>query len=834
MMVLSSSIDIQEADVLHSIYLYIWIFAFNAYLAVFISFLFAERNRLVNKVTILVGLGTVWILAELSMRMGVAPSSGMWLEISEIALMVIPYVMYMAICSVTGRNLFSMTSVLLGIFCFMEVALGVLGLYYNPEFILEQVGSGGLYAIDNIYIVRTHPTVFTLVIVLGNTITTILSLKEILSSSRIGCRNLLILNIVFYYILMTGNIYLSSYFPFDLVAGMVNAFMFMYYLKQKKILNFNRNISHKSFPVLSTLTVVIFLLLLRCKAWGRMEPLRGSILSLVLVSSATTSLITLLFESLYSRFFVDRGDYILKCSAYYHESLIPLLGKVDDIADLFRNTMEKIYDCTHMALFIYDEKERRYTIRGDSRFKEISFEENHPLCEHVALLKSPQSAWNILQYLGDRESVMAEAIEDRNLSVFSPLQLNGRVVGFYLIGGGRISTVDAMDRNFISSFNRTTAMAIESSILMHQLEKSAVTDVLTGLYDRNTVKGIINAMINTREDFSFLLFNIDDLKLYNTVYSLNTGNDILKAFADAMKKEAEKDYVLGRVSGKTFSAFIPGNKERAIEFDRRVRIAFTEANKGTERSSVTFSTGLVYVKGNEDNNAEWLLNAAKDAEILAKKRGKDRLCEYTADLVDEFHGFDSGFQIGTVEAISHALNLRDHFTYDHSNNVAGYARSLAVEIGLDPIECQIIYEAGLVHDIGKISIPDDILLNPGPLTDEEYEIMKTHVERGRNVIESLPHGNMMVPIAMTHHERWDGKGYPKGLKGDEIPIGGRCLAIADTFDAMISKRIYRKPFSVEDSLKEIERCSGSQFDPELGPLFVSLVRSGKIIPHPCH
>ena len=817
---------------IYSLSLYVWIFAFNAYLAVFISFLFAERSRLVNKVTMLAGLGTVWIFSELALRLGVGPDPMVWFGISEVCLMVIPFLMYMTISAVTGRNLFSMTSVGLALLCSLEVLLGVLGLYFNPEIHLGTGVSGGIFTIDNIFVVDSNPTLLSLLMVISNIVATCFSLKEILSCRGMECRNLLLLDVIGYFLLTTVNIYLSSYIAFDLLAGMMNGLVFMVYLRQRRVLNFNRYITHKSFPILSSLTVFIFILLLNCKVWGEMSSLRTTILSVVMISSVCTSLITILFESLYSRFFVDRGDYILKCSASYHEALIPLLGRIDEMAELFSRTMVKVFGCTNIALFIYDSRIGRYTIRCNSKYGELSFAEGDRLSEHAGMLHTPQSAWNILAYLGEDAGALAEDIERRNLVVFSPLQVNGRVLGFYLLGGGRINSVDTLDKESISSFNRTTALALESSLMMHQLERNAVTDLLTGLYDRTTVRTIVETLLKSRKDFTFLLFNIDDLKLYNTVFSLNTGNEILRAFASALRSEADESIILGRVSGKTFSAFVLASKMEAVDYDCRVREAFRKSNAGTPYEDVTFSTGLVEVYGNEDNDAGWLLNAAKAAEISAKQQGKNRLAEYTSDIRSRLHGFDSGFQIGTVEAISRALDLRDHFTYDHSANVASYARVLAEAIGLSAIDCQLVYEAGLVHDIGKISIPDSILLNPGKLTDEEYEVIKTHVEMGRNVIASLPHGMRMMPIARSHHERWDGTGYPEGLRGKDIPIGGRCLAIADTFDAMTSMRVYRKAFSVDEALEEILRVSGSQLDPELGPLFVELVRSGRIIPHP--
>src|SRR5699024_5736066 len=145
-----------------------------------------------------------------------------------------------------------------------------------------------------------------------------------------------------------------------------------------------------------------------------------------------------------------------------------------------------------------------------------------------------------------------------------------------------------------------------------------------------------------------------------------------------------------------------------------------------------------------------------------------------------------------------------------------YASALAAAIPLDADHIEIVRQAGLLHDIGKIGIPEAILSKNGRLTPEEYEIMKQHVEGSIAMIKYLPSLDYVIPSAIGHHERWDGKGYPRGLVGEQNPIAARCLCIADSFDAMTSKRSYRDAMSVEDALEEIRRNLGTQFDPELG------------------
>ncbi len=172
-----------------------------------------------------------------------------------------------------------------------------------------------------------------------------------------------------------------------------------------------------------------------------------------------------------------------------------------------------------------------------------------------------------------------------------------------------------------------------------------------------------------------------------------------------------------------------------------------------------------------------------------------------------------------LEAMVNTLEQRDFYIAGHSRRVTAWGDALAVEIGLAARECRLIHLSGLIHDIGKIGIDDDILRKPARLTPEEYDIIKSHPERGIRIIEPLQFLQETVPIILHHHERFDGAGYPAGLAGEGIPLGARILAIADTFDAMTSCRAYRKALSAQTAFDELKRCRGSQFDPELVEAF---------------
>lgn len=175
----------------------------------------------------------------------------------------------------------------------------------------------------------------------------------------------------------------------------------------------------------------------------------------------------------------------------------------------------------------------------------------------------------------------------------------------------------------------------------------------------------------------------------------------------------------------------------------------------------------------------------------------------------------------TIKSISFALDAKDPYTHGHSLRVTLYSLILARKIGLNDTALEELETAGLLHDIGKISIPQKILCKNDKLTDEEYAIMKDHTSRGAKMIQNVKKLQSVAVWLKAHHERWDGRGYPSGLKGTDIPLFARIIAIADTYDAMTSTRPYRRALPHEVAIAEIKKCAGVQFDPELAEIFVA-------------
>jgi HD-GYP domain-containing protein (c-di-GMP phosphodiesterase class II) len=178
--------------------------------------------------------------------------------------------------------------------------------------------------------------------------------------------------------------------------------------------------------------------------------------------------------------------------------------------------------------------------------------------------------------------------------------------------------------------------------------------------------------------------------------------------------------------------------------------------------------------------------------------------------------------LGSLEALTASIDAKDRYTCGHSRRVAHLTQQLARAIGLDDETVDRMHIAGMVHDVGKIGVPERVLLKPGKLTDEEFAWIRRHPDMGYRILKDIPQLSDILPGVLHHHERWDGRGYPEGLKGDEIPLVARLIGLADAFDAMSSNRTYRAAMKRASVLKEIERFAGKQFDPELVPEFLKL------------
>ncbi len=194
------------------------------------------------------------------------------------------------------------------------------------------------------------------------------------------------------------------------------------------------------------------------------------------------------------------------------------------------------------------------------------------------------------------------------------------------------------------------------------------------------------------------------------------------------------------------------------------------------------------------------------------------------ELKDTYEQLEKSY-MESIEVLRQTVDAKDPYTRGHSDRVSDYSVLIGKKLGLDERDIRTLKIGGLFHDIGKIGVPDNILLKPGKLTDDEYSEIKNHPSIGAHILSTATIFADLIPIVKHHHERYDGNGYPSKLKGNEIPYLARIAAVADTYDAMTSKRPYRDALSLDVVKSEIKRCSGTQFDPEIAKVFLDLLEN---------
>lgn len=326
-------------------------------------------------------------------------------------------------------------------------------------------------------------------------------------------------------------------------------------------------------------------------------------------------------------------------------------------------------------------------------------------------------------------------------------------------------------------------------------------DVLTGIYNRRFYEEEIKRMDTERNlPISIIIGDVNGLKLVNDAFGHDKGDELLKKAATVIQSACRTDDIVARWGGDEFVILMPKtNTKEAEEIVNKIKKQYLDIYVNAIRVSISFG---------------WDAKREPDQDILkVLKSAEDYM--YQHKIIE-----NESMRDNTITTIIRTLHEKNPREEQHSRRVSEICQYIGKAIGLSEVEVSRLKVVGLLHDIGKIAIEEGILNKPGKLTEREKSEINRHPDIGYRILSSSYSMLDLADCILAHHERWDGAGYPKGLKGEAIPMVARIIAIADSYDAMTSDRTYRKALSEEVALAEIQKNAGTQFDPEISRIFI--------------
>ncbi len=832
-------------------FLYINICALCCYAIILAAFLAAKKTPQIRWFIILILDALLWSGGSVLMRLMVYPGVTFWFEVSILALFSFAFLAYMFVCSF-ARIRGYLTKTIWGIGTLIILALESFGLFLAAPTPQTLPGGGTVFTYAMEWQIIVPLLFFTCIVVsIFLIVRNLIREKGIrtpgLQAIIFGCVVIALGNMVQ---IIPGNT-----FPWDTLGGVAFALSLMFALYRRRMFRLtllvSKNVVLLATCLLCTISSVYFISPIKntIMRYGMMDDSATGfvVILLLLVIAAVYFLIKRLMDALFTR--EEQQNRLLQNFSSNISRTLKTEEVMTELIGVVTNEIPvgNVFICLPEG----DLFTARYSSSPLSPLK-FSISSESPL---LTYLKSEGLCFTFEEfhrspYYLSMWQDEKKILKDMDIACVVGLVDSEQIVGLLLLSGkehGAPYTYGELA--FLGTVSTITSIAVKNACLYEQVYYEARTDSLTGIYNyKHFCECIEKEFGACRHDSLALLYlDIDDFKLYNQLYGNDEGNNILRHVAQIISLVTGKNGTAFRYNGKVFAVLLPHfDGRRAILLAEEIRRRVDLINNTPERrryKQLTISGGIC-VYPYAASNVKELMENADMAAFNAKNAGKDvivmfkgaapvshQIADRTTDILNRTQSnSNSSYNAtsSTIHALTAAINAKDNYTGNHSQNVARYASILATAAGLNDEQVRIVFEAALLHDIGKISIPESILNKPDKLTDSEFNQMKEHVNNAIEMIRHLPSMDYVIPAAIGHHERWDGKGYPRGISDENIPISARCLAVADAFDAMTTDRPYRKGMSVEYAADQIEKNAGTQFDPNLAHIFAELVRSGEV------
>ncbi len=446
-------------------------------------------------------------------------------------------------------------------------------------------------------------------------------------------------------------------------------------------------------------------------------------------------------------------------------------------------------------------------------------------------------------------------------SVILPMMSVNKCIGVMLVG----QCITNINTNIVTFFSNYMGMFIHNVQLLEQTSKYANTDTLTSLYNHRGFQEKLAKELekakSTEKPLSVVMFDVNNISKINRELGHAKGDEVIKIIAEKVKQNIRNTDIAGRYGGDEIAIIMPETDTRDAKYLAEyityclsccfvddvgpVKVSvgistYPECSQDQEKLLILaeqamfisqakgYKEGMSAIVSSSDFNFWDDVALNSFAEVLAKRHSQIGI-NFEEELVHKFNQeeiVNHNHLMEMATSLAGAIDAKDPYTKGHSTSVSRYAEALARAINLPENEVERIKIGALLHDVGKIGIPENVLKKPGKLTDEEWEIMKQHPTIGAEKVlapnEAL---RDLIPIVKYHHERLDGKGYPEQLKGNEIPLAARIVSVADTYHALVSDRPYRKGMPIEKACAILKEGAGTQWDADLVRQFISIAPS---------
>lgn len=826
---------------------YISSIALFCYVFMMLIFSGAKKNKLVNSFLMILMAMIAWTGGSFFMRIQLWPSYILWYHVSIAGLMMLPY-SYFRFVSIyidkENKNLDCLYFIMLSVVTLINIPKGSLLRWPN----IIETGNSVQFVYDAID--------WKVIILFGAAGIVVLHMFYLLISAVLKNKNQL-KQIQWIFagiaILFLGHIILMvpafAGFPVDILSGILNAVCLMYALVRKRLfqlrflastelcygigLTFSLILFYNFSPYLNSFLRDNFL-------WNEDYYLLVNVLFYVGLLSILVAIWRGISNNVFVRDDLLQTEILKEFSANISKNL-DLQSTVKEIISVIQKTLRvrHIYICVpNLEGTGYEMLYSNQPLHDRSFF----IKNDNPL---ISWLKSSEESvlikdfYSTTEYKSMWESEKKQ-LQDLKLECCLSLKEESELAGIVLLSGKEENKhVSYADLNFLSSVSAIASISLKNARLYEKVYLEARTDVLTGTLNRRYFYELLEKEFDEKAEnaLSLVILNVDDFKLYNQLYGVKEADEALKKIAVVLQASVGDQGYVARYSGKEFAILLPKYDVYAAKvLTESILKQIREINKapvdGYKMQTITCSAGISVAPYGAKTVKE-LLDNADMAVFHVKHKGKNGIMVFDTFLEGEkaeekkhesvYKEYES-----TIYALTAAIDAKDHYTFTHSNNVAYYATELGRVIGLNEETVEILRESALLHDVGKIGISEAVLNKPGKLTSEEYEEIKGHVEASIGIIRHLPSLDYVIPAVIGHHERYDGRGYPRGIAGEDIPLHARILCVADSFDAITSKRCYKDAVDLQRTFDIMYEEAGKQFDPYLAVQFVQAIKDGKI------